>query len=157
MIVYFFIITLALGREEELLCRGLLFNSFKIYFGNTKKGVYLSAIFSSLIFGIMHLTNLIWSPSLIISTICQVIYATFVGFLFCVIYYRSKNLISCMLLHGIFDFTAYFWFSFSDKLFQQTIDSNSVDISMGNGVLLILLSSTFVISGIFQLRKEFSK
>ena len=116
-----------------------------------------NAIFSSLIFGIMHLTNLIWSPSLIISTICQVIYATFVGFLFCVIYYRSKNLISCMLLHGIFDFTAYFWFSFSDKLFQQTIDSNSVDISMGNGVLLILLSSTFVISGIFQLRKEFSK
>ena len=157
MIVYFFIITLAIGIYEELLCRGLLFNSFKIYFGNTKKGVYLSAIFSSLIFGIMHLTNLIWSPSLIISTICQVIYATFVGFLFCVIYYRSKNLISCMLLHGIFDFTAYFWFSFSDKLFQQTIDSNSVDISMGNGVLLILLSSTFVISGIFQLRKEFSK
>lgn len=157
MIVYFFIVTLAIGIYEELLCRGLLFNSFKIYFGDTKKGVYLSAILSSLIFGIMHLTNLIWSPSLIISTICQVIYATFVGFLFCVIYYRSKNLISCMLLHGIFDFTAYFWFSFSDKLFQQTIDSNSVDISIGNGVLLILLSSTFVISGIFQLRKEFSK
>ena len=49
MIVYFFIITLAIGIYEELLCRGLLFNSFKIYFGNTKKGVYLSAIFSSLI------------------------------------------------------------------------------------------------------------
>lgn len=155
MIVYFFIVTLAIGIYEELLCRGLLFNSFKIYFGDTQKGVYLSAILSSLLFGIMHLTNLIWSPSLIISTICQVIYATFVGFLFCVIYYRSKNLISCMLLHGIFDYTAYFWFAFSDKLFQQTIDSNSVDISIGNGVLLILLSSTFVISGIFQLRKEF--
>lgn len=157
MIVYFFIVTLAIGIYEELLCRGLLFNSFENYFGDTKKGIYLSAILSSLVFGIMHLTNLIWSPSLIISTICQVIYATFVGFLFCVIYYRSKNLISCMLLHGIFDFTTYFWFAFSDKLFQQTIDSNSVDISIGNGVLLILLSSTFVISGIFQLRKEFGK
>lgn len=156
MIVYFFIVTLAIGMYEELLCRGLLFNSFENYFGDTKKGIYISAIFSSLVFGIMHLMNLIWSPSLIISTTCQVIYATFVGFLFCVIYYRSKNLISCMLLHGIFDFTAYFWFAFSDNLFQQTLDSNSVDISIGNGVLLILLSSTFVISGILQLRKEFS-
>lgn len=155
MIVYFFIITLAIGIYEELLCRGLLFNSFKDYFGDTKKGIYLSAILSSLIFGSMHLTNLIWSPSLIISTLCQVIYATFVGFLFCVIYYRSKNLISCMLLHGIFDFTAYFWYAFSDNFIQQTLDSNSVDISIGNGVLLILLSSTFVISGIFQLRKKF--
>lgn len=157
MIVYFLIVTLAIGIYEELLCRGLLFNAFKIYFGDTKKGIYLSVILSSLLFGVMHLTNLIWSPSLIISTICQVIYAAFVGFLFCVIYYRSDNLISCMLLHGIFDFTAYFWFTFSDKLFQQTIDSNSVDISIGNGVLLILLSSTFVISGMVQLRKEFNK
>ena len=120
-------------------------------------GIYLSAILSSLVFGIMHLMNLIWSPSLIISTMCLVIYATFAGFLFCVIYYRSKNLISCMLLHGIFDFTAYFWFAFSDNLFQKTLDSNSVDISIGNGVLLILLSSTFVISGMVQLRKEFNK
>lgn len=157
MLVYFFIITLVIGIYEELLCRGLLFNSFENYFGNTKKGIYLSAILSSLVFGIMHLMNLIWFPSLIISTTCQVIYATFVGFLFCVIYYRSKNLISCILLHGIFDFTAYFWFTFSDSLFQQTLDSNSVDISIGNGFLLILLSSAFVISGIFQLRKEFSK
>lgn len=155
MIVYFFIVTFAIGIYEELLCRGLLFNSFENYFGDTKTGIYLSAIFSSLVFGIMHLINLIWSPSLIISTTCQVIYATFVGFLFCVIYYRSENLISCMLLHGIFDFTAYFWFTFSDNLFQQTLNSNSIDISIGNGVLLILLSSTFVISGIFQLRKEF--
>lgn len=62
-----------------------------------------------------------------------------------------------MLLHGIFDFTAYLEFTFSDKPFQQTMDSNSVDISIGNGVLLILLSSTFVISGIFQLEKELNK
>ena len=67
--------------------------------------------------------------------------------------------IHLLLIHtkyGIFDFTAYFWFTLSDNLFQQTLNSNSVDISIGNGVLLILLSSTFVISGIFQLRKEFS-
>ena len=37
MIVYFFIVTLAIGIYEELLCRGLLFNSFKNYFGDTKK------------------------------------------------------------------------------------------------------------------------
>lgn len=152
MIVYFFIITLAIGIYEELLCRGLLFHSFRNYFGDTNKGIYLSAIFSSFVFGMMHLMNLIWSPTLILSTTCQVIYASFVGFLFRVIYYRSENLIACMLLHGIFDFTAYFWFSFSENLFQKTLDSNSVDISIGNGVLLILLSSTFVISGILQLR-----
>lgn len=155
MIVYFFIITLAIGIYEELLCRGFLFRAFEDYFGDSKKGIYMSAIFSSFVFGMMHLTNLIWSPALIISTMCQVIYTTFVGFLFCVIYYRSKNLISCILLHGIFDFSFYFWFVFSDNLMQQTLDSNSVDISIGNGVLLILLSSTFVISGIVQLRKEF--
>ena len=143
------------GIYEELLCRGLLFNAFRKYFGESKKAIYLSVFLSSLIFGLMHLGNLISSPELKIATAAQVIYATFFGVIFAVIYYRTDNLLPCIILHGVFDMTDGFWKCFVTDREEQIQAADVTDISVGDGLIVVTLTSLFVIAGLVQLRKEF--
>ena len=108
----FFIVSISLlfnigiGIAEEVICRGIFFNACMKFFGDTKKGVVLSVILSSAIFGLAHALNLIDHPELIVSTIAQIIYAIFFGAMFCVIYYRTGNLWPSIILHGLIDFVA---------------------------------------------------
>ena len=102
-LLLYFVSVMSVGLFEEMLCRGMLFNAFRDRFGDSKKGIYLSALLSSMLFGLFHLVNLVSYPDLVIATIAQVIYATFFGFIFCVIYFRSKNILACIILHGLFD------------------------------------------------------
>ena len=51
-------LTIFIGIAEEFLCRGWLQNEFIERYGDTKRHIILSILFSSLIFGLIHLTNL---------------------------------------------------------------------------------------------------
>lgn len=92
------------GVSEELLCRGWLLNEFLEKFGNTKKGVWYSIIISGGIFGILHLGNVLtgqtWS-----TTIVQALTAMAAGVFFGIIYYKTKNIWSVILLHALWDFS----------------------------------------------------
>ena len=92
------------GLSEELLCRGWLLNEFLEKFGNTKKGVWYSIIVSGVIFGLIHLGNVLtgqaWS-----TTIIQALTAIVAGIFFGVIYYKTKNIWSVILLHALWDFS----------------------------------------------------
>lgn len=92
------------GVSEELLCRGWLLNEFLEKFGNTKKGVWYSIIVSGGIFGILHLGNVLtgqtWS-----TTIVQALTAMAAGIFFGIIYYKTKNIWSVILLHALWDFS----------------------------------------------------
>ena len=93
-----------IGIGEEFLCRGFLQNEFIERFGDSKKHILLSILFSSLIFGLMHITNVLTGQSLF-ETIMQVLQATSIGILFGSIYYKSKNIWSVIFLHGLYDFS----------------------------------------------------
>lgn len=93
-----------IGIGEEFLCRGFLQNEFIERFGDSKKHILLSILFSSLIFGLMHISNVLTGQSLF-ETIMQVLQATSIGILFGSIYYKSKNIWSVIFLHGIYDFS----------------------------------------------------
>ena len=73
-------LTIFIGIAEEFLCRGWLQNEFIERYGDTKRHIILSILFSSLIFGLIHLTNLMAGQDLL-TTIIQVIQATSVGLL----------------------------------------------------------------------------
>ena len=60
-----------IGIGEEFLCRGFLQNEFIERFGDSKKHILLSILFSSLIFGLMHISNVLTGQSLF-ETIMQV-------------------------------------------------------------------------------------
>ena len=94
-----------IGLSEEFLCRAWLQNEFIERFGSNKKGILMSILISSFVFGFMHITNYFVTPQSFIDTIMQVLQAVASGFLLGSIYYRTKNIWAVAFLHGFFDFS----------------------------------------------------
>ena len=89
---------LCVGFLEELIFRGLLFNAMR------KNSLKAAVIVSSVTFGIGHVINLVnGSGAELLPNLLQVLYATTAGFMFAMIYYRSKSLLICIGAHGLFN------------------------------------------------------
>ncbi len=82
------------GFIEEVIFRGLLFKA--ICKSNQKQAILISSI----TFGIGHVVNLLNGAD-ILSTILQICYASAIGFLFTIIFYKGKSLMPCIITHGI--------------------------------------------------------
>ena len=96
---------LAIGLTEELICRGWLLGEFLKRYSDKRKLVILSIVFSSLIFGGMHITNIWNAGQTVLDTLIQILFATAAGYFFGCLYFRTKNLIAIGFLHGIYDFS----------------------------------------------------
>ena len=107
LIPVYFIRCLGIGIGEEAVWRVLGVNLYVYAFGERKGGKFLAVFIPSVIFGLAHLNNLISTPTLVYSTISQVFYATMIGFYFAVSYFKTGNVIPCILLHALFDFAYY--------------------------------------------------
>lgn len=89
---------LCVGFLEEMIFRGFLFNAM------AKNGTKSAIIVSSVTFGIGHIVNLInGSGAELLPNLLQVIYAVAIGFVFVLIYYKTKSLTICILIHGVFN------------------------------------------------------
>ena len=82
------------GFLEEVIFRGLLFRAMEK--DNLKKAI----IVSSLTFGIGHIVNL-FNGADFIPTLMQIGYAISIGYLFVIIFHKSKSLIPCILAHAL--------------------------------------------------------
>lgn len=102
-IILFLLANVTIGLFEEIIFRGLIFNSFL-----KNNSLIKASIISSCIFGVIHLLNLIHTNDYI-GTFAQVIYATFLGVLFSAIYYKTKNLWSVVFLHSILNISSGFY------------------------------------------------
>ena len=92
------------GLAEEFLCRAWLQNEFIERFGSSKRGIIISIILSSFVFGFMHITNALNTTQGLFETFMQIFQALASGFLFGSIYYKTKNIWSVAFIHGFFDF-----------------------------------------------------
>ena len=89
---------LCVGFLEEVIFRGLLFEAMR------RDSVKAAITVSSVTFGIGHIINLInGSGAELLPNLLQVVYATAAGFMFVMMYFRSKSLIVCIGAHGIFN------------------------------------------------------
>ena len=102
-VISFLIWMFLIGIFEEFFIRGLVLENMLRKWGSTKKGIYKAAVFSSILFGVAHICNLIETPQLIIATLTQVFYAIFIGIFFAGIYIRSRNLGVVIIYHAMFD------------------------------------------------------
>lgn len=95
----FYVLTmLCVGFLEEVIFRGLLFNAMR------KDGVKSAILVSSLTFGMGHIINLFNGSGVkLLPNLLQVLYATAAGFMFVMIYYKSKSLLVCIGAHGVFN------------------------------------------------------
>ena len=82
------------GFIEEVIFRGFLFKMM------AKENVKRAMIVSALTFGIGHIVNIL-NGAEFVSIIMQVCYAVCLGYLFVVIFYKSKFLIPCIVIHGV--------------------------------------------------------
>ena len=89
---------LCVGFLEETIFRGFLFEAMR------RDNEKIAIIVSSVTFGIGHIINLFnGSGTELLPNILQVIYATAAGFMFVMIYCKSKSIILCIVSHGLFN------------------------------------------------------
>jgi len=89
---------LCVGFLEEVIFRGLLFNSMR------ENNLKVAVLVSSLTFGFGHIINLFnGSGAELLPNLLQIMYATAAGFMFVMIYLRSGSLLVCIVAHGIFN------------------------------------------------------
>ena len=93
-IIFHILTMINVGFIEEIIFRGFLFRMMEK--SNVKSAIVVSAI----TFGVGHIINLLNGAELI-PTLIQVCYATSIGFLFVIIFYKSKSLIPCIITHCI--------------------------------------------------------
>ena len=100
-IIFNIITMINVGFIEEIIFRGFLFKMMEKE--NTKKAIIVSAI----TFGIGHIVNLLNGAD-VIPTIIQICYAISLGYLFVIIFYKSKSLVPCIITHAVINSLAIF-------------------------------------------------
>jgi membrane protease YdiL (CAAX protease family) len=109
-----FMMAIAVGFWEEVAFRGFIFGHML----KRTKMVHLSAIVSSILFGLMHIVNLTHTPGA--STWSQVIYTMLFGFGLCGVYYQTGNIVPIIIMHALFDFFAFLGMSSAASIYTFT-------------------------------------
>ena len=93
-IIFHILTMLNVGFIEEIIFRGYLFKMME------KDNVKAATAVSSITFGIGHVVNL-FNGSELIPTLLQICYATAVGYLFVIIFRKSKSIVPCIIAHSV--------------------------------------------------------
>ena len=97
-IVYISLEALGVGFAEEILFRSFLMKAI------INKSATAAIIISSIVFGIIHIFNLFYGANTIM-TLAQVIYATALGLMFSMFFYKTNNILPCVICHSIINMT----------------------------------------------------
>lgn len=93
-IIFHILTMINIGFIEEIIFRGFLFKMMEKQ--NVKSAIHVSAI----TFGIGHIVNLLNGADLL-PTLMQICYAIAIGYLFVIVFYKSKSLIPCIITHCV--------------------------------------------------------
>jgi len=93
-IIFYILNMINIGFIEEIIFRGFLFKMME------KDNIKSAIIVSSVTFGIGHIINL-FNGAELIPTLMQIGYAISIGYLFVIIFYKSKSLIPCIITHSL--------------------------------------------------------
>ncbi|MCC8195552.1 MAG: CPBP family intramembrane metalloprotease [Ruminococcus sp.] len=109
-IIVFVLTVLLIGLAEETFFRGVVANLFLDKYGNDPAGVWCATICSGMVFGLMHLSNLMSSDT--VGVLVQVVAACAMGMALTAIYYRCRNIWVLVLVHAFVDFCGAFYSGF---------------------------------------------
>jgi len=102
-LMIFIVQCFSIGLFEEMAFRGIVLLLIVNKFAKTTKGIFISLILSSAIFGGIHLFN-IFSGAGIGDTILQVGYSFLMGGMWGAILLKTHNIWLCVMLHAVYDF-----------------------------------------------------
>jgi membrane protease YdiL (CAAX protease family) len=93
-ILFYIIYMVNIGFLEELIFLVFLFKMM------AKDNIKSAILVSSITFGIGHIVNLLNGADLV-PTLTQICYAIAIGYLFVIIFYKSKSLVPCIIAHSV--------------------------------------------------------
>ena len=153
---------LAVGFFEETLFRALI-NDAILYQFRDKKGVFVAiAIISSFIFGLVHvLGSDVHNLLTFLQAFLKTISCAMAGFLFLTVYWKTHNIIVCVILHAISDFIpslSYALFAKGEELESYVMDGmDGVAQCTGQVVQIIFSAIAFLIMFKFIKSIDFKK
>jgi membrane protease YdiL (CAAX protease family) len=151
LLVILVFLYLFIGFFEELVFRGYVQGFLMRRWGESYRGMLLSVLLTSLIFGGAHLANLIMGRATPLYAVGQFAYAIFFGVFFSALYVRSGSLFPGIGLHMLFDFMANLDAFRPDALPRSEIVRSSTPEAAFVGILITL--PLFLI-GLYYLRKS---
>ena len=102
-ILTYAVVCLGVGLFEEMAFRGCIFTAILQRRKRRWSDVFWSIVFSSAIFGAMHVVN-IFSGASPIGVILQVGYSFLIGGMCSVILIKTSNIWYCVILHAVYNF-----------------------------------------------------
>ncbi len=104
LLLLFFLSVMCVGLVEEFVFRGLVLPLLIKSFQTHKNALYLSVLYSSLLFGVVHFLNLFQQPDNLIGITSQVFFAVSIGVFFGGLMLRTQNILVPAILHGLVNF-----------------------------------------------------
>lgn len=136
------------GLFEEVTMRGVILQHMVYKFSKKKNGVVKAIFWSSFLFGIIHLGNLLAGNYF--ATFMQVLYAIAIGMIFGTIFLLTKNIWGVVILHWLVDASSHFYLAITYAN-EETITPLLV---LNPYYKLIFLTVFSYVVAIFLLRKK---
>lgn len=95
-----------IGLFEETAFRGVLLLTVVERYGKTRRGLFLSAVITSAVFGASHLFNLLGGAG-VGATLLQVSYSFLIGGMCSLVLLLTGSLSACVVIHAVYDFGGY--------------------------------------------------
>lgn len=122
--IFFAIETLSSALLEEFLFKGLITGLLLLKYWDSKNGILKVATYASLLFGSTHVLNFWSQEGLPAKSIVNQIFATScLGFMMCVIYLKTRNIMILVAAHFINNLLAGLPFVGETEILQQYIQS----------------------------------
>ncbi len=142
------------GLFEETLLRG--FTLKYLYMYHPDMSIKSAIVLSAVIFGLLHFVNLpAWTLHAFVSTAVQVISSIILGIYLGIVFVRSGNLWSAIILHALIDGAMFILYSIlSPEAFKAAAQSQTGGFSIMTAVVVPLaVMLPFLISSIVMSRK----
>ena len=149
LLILHLLTALSTGWVEEVLCRGVVVSALLQKWGQTRKGIILSVLVSSALFGAVHLANFLTGRKPLINTVTQITFAIFFGVIFAACLLRNRAIWPMILLHAAVDWAG--------TLREVSVGGGLRDVapllSPESAAISILVTFPLFLYGLFILRK----
>ena len=133
---------LFVGLFEELCFRAIINDALVYQFRNFKYVFVVSAIFSSIIFGYVHVLGITPdTPAILAQIIGKTVSTALFGFALLILYWKTRNIWACGLTHAIYDFVL----MASDAIFESPVSAGGYVDTSESGVFVAVMYGFFVI------------
>jgi membrane protease YdiL (CAAX protease family) len=152
LLILFSLSVSVVGIVEEFVFRGIIFPLFIRSSKTTDRPILISAVLSSLMFGIVHFFNIFSQPENIIGITSQVFFATSIGVFFCGLMVRTGNILIPIIIHALINF------SFGAGELKQSMEyitdvENVSGVNWSSIVPTTMFFSFIFIGGIYMILK----